>query len=167
MNCDVCGAEHKLADMEPSFRRPDDVVSLAPEARARWVKEDDDLCRIIGAQEVANRYFIRCVLRVPLTDTGGAFNWGLWAEVDQDVYQRIIDRWVDPNQAAEPAMPATIANRIPDSPNTLGLPVELRLTSPTTRAALSFGRGPVHAFADECRSGVPIHRLYEWLQAMK
>jgi hypothetical protein len=166
MKCGQCDAEHALTDLEPSFRRPEDVVNLPQEVRERWVQEDDDLCRINGGGEAPDRYFVRCTLRVPLTDAGGSFNWGVWAEVDEPVFNRVLELWTDPDQASEPAMPARLANPVPCSPDTMGLPVELKLTSPKTRAALSFTPEPDHPFADECRKGVSVHRLIEWLEEM-
>lgn len=166
MRCSVCGAEHKLVDLEPSFSRPDEVVALPPEVRAQRVKEDDDLCRVSGVDS-PDRYFVRCVLAVPLLDVRRHFNWGLWVEVERAAFERVVELWTDPNQAAEPPMAATIANRVPLSPDTHGLGVQMHLISPTSRASLRVRDDDTHSFSVECRQGVTVHRLLEWLEAMK
>ena len=167
MQCAICGDEHDLMDLEPSFRRPEDVVQMSAEARASRVKEDDDLCRIAPAGSEGHRYFVRCVLAVQLLDLGRSFNWGLWAELEQAAFERVVELWNDANQAAEAPMGAVLASRVPCSPNTIGVPALLRLTGPTTRPALSLDSGVSHPFVGECLSGVLSHRLAEWLQAMK
>jgi hypothetical protein len=166
MRCSVCGAEHKVVDLEPSFSRPDEVVALPAELRAQRVKEDDDLCSMSGVDS-PDRYFVRCVLPVPLLDVGRSFNWGLWAEVGRAAFERVVELWRDPNQALEPAMAATVANQVPLSPDTRGLAVQMHLISPTARASLRVGSDDAHPFSVECRQGVTVHRLLEWLEAMK
>jgi hypothetical protein len=167
VRCQSCGGEHDLMDLEPSFHRPEQVVTLSADVRASRVTEDDDLCRIAPAAAESYRYFVRCVLPVQLLDIGRSFNWGLWAEVEQPAFRRVVDLWQDPQQAAEPPMKAILASQVPCSPDTMGLPALLRLTGPATRPALSFDRAVSHPFVAECASGVLSHRLAEWLQAMK
>jgi hypothetical protein len=166
MKCASCGEEHEL--LEPTFRRPDAVVSLASEERAARVKEGDDLCVLraasIGAE---HRGFVRCVLPVSLLDAEESTRWGLWAEVARADFHRIVETWSDPGQSELPAMEATIANRVPGYPETLGLPVTLRLTGPTTRPSLAFGADSIHPFALECRRGVCVHRVMEWLASIR
>jgi hypothetical protein len=154
--------------LEPVFRRPQAVVDHSPEFRARHVRENDDLCEI-RARTPAERHrcFVRCTLEVPLLDGDGPTHWGLWAEISQTDFQRIWDLWSDPKQSDEPPMKATIANRIPGYPETVGLPVSLRLTGPTTRPALSFESDSSHPFAVECLGGVCTHRVIEWLETIR
>jgi hypothetical protein len=144
------------------------VVSLSPEERASRVKEGDDLCvlrAVSPAQE--QRCFVRCVLPVSLLDATDTTHWGLWAEVAATDYRQIVERWSDPRQSDLPAMQATIANRVPGYPETLGLPVTLRLTGPTTRPSLAFGADSIHPFALECNGGVCVHRVMEWLASLR
>jgi hypothetical protein len=162
MRCDACGAEHELLD--PAFGRPDAVVLLPREERARRATESDDLCSLGGA--AATRWFVRCVLPVRLLDHESTLHWGAWAEVAEPDYRRILALWTDEGQAAAPPFAARLANRVPGLPDTLGLPVSLQLTGVTTRPALAFHGDVDHAFARECRGGVTVHRALEWLAAM-
>jgi len=163
MKCATCGEEHDL--LEPTFRRPDAVVSLPAGERAARVKEGDDLCAIWAkADGEAHRYFVRCRLPVGLLDADGETAWGIWAEVGEADFRRIVDMWSDPNQASQPPMEAVLANRVVGYPETVGLPAKLRLTGPTTRPQLTFDRSSVHPFATECEHGVSSHRVMEWLQ---
>ena len=45
--------------------------------------------------------------------------------------------------------------------------MRLRLTGPTTRAALAVESSSTHPFAVEVRAGVYTHRVMEWLDAMR
>jgi hypothetical protein len=157
-----------VLDLEPSFRRPHEIVALPDDVRARRVKETNDICRLAGdAADQGSRYFVRCVLPVALTDLGRSFNWGLWAEVSQPSFGRIWRLWNDPGQASEPAMPAQLANRVPLVSDTRGVRALIKLSSPTSRPWLQFLEDEEHPFALECRHGVTSHRLLEWLEAMR
>jgi len=103
---------------------------------------------------------------VRLTDVADSTRWGLWAEVAEKDLTRVLALWDDPRQADEPAFAAIVANRVPGYPETIGLPVEMRLTGPSSRPALAFDASNHHPFAAECREGVPVHRVVEWLKAM-
>ena len=94
--------------------------------------------------------------------------WGLWAEVDDVAFRRILELWADPEQDKAPAMPGTLANRVPGYPDTTGLPVVLKMTGVSTRPALAFeDLGRNHPFVNECTDGVTTHRLMEWLDAFR
>ena len=166
MKCSICGARHEVLD--PTFRRPEAVVSLPEAERARRVQENDDLCMIRphGSEELA-RCFVRCTLKVEVHDSEQDAMWGLWAEVTPGDFQRIVERWSDPGQVEEAPMSAVIANRILGYPDTLGLPVTLRLTGPTLRPALLVKPDTGHPFAVECLAGVSGHRVMEWLERLR
>jgi hypothetical protein len=150
--------------LDPTFRRPDAVAGLTRAARAARAQESDDLCVLRPEQEpAALRYFVRCVLQVQVHDRDQNAGWGLWAEVAEPDFHRVLERWSDPAQAAEPPMSALLANRVAGYPDTLGLPATLRLTGPTTRPALHLEAGLQHPFAVEVRRGVYTHRVMEWL----
>jgi len=166
MKCSSCGQEHDVLD--PTFRRPDAVHQFPAAQRPGNVMEGDDLCAI-RAQDASqvDRYFVRCTLAVPLLDHGDqTVHWGLWAEVDGLDSKRIYDLWDDPDQAAQPAIDARLANNIPGYPATIGLPLRLKMTGPRTRPALVFRAQALHPFAAECRAGVAIDRVFEWLARM-
>jgi hypothetical protein len=159
LRCPDCGEDH--GDLEPAFRRPDVIAALSATERRDHAKESDDLCALRGDDGV--RFFVRCVLRVRLVDVEDDTHWGLWAEIDGDDFQRILELWSDPVQATEPPKPGRIANRVRGYADTIGLPVLVRLTGPTSRPLLELPADSAHPFAVECLAGVKAHRVAEWL----
>jgi hypothetical protein len=166
MKCPTCGEEHELLD--PAFRRPEAVVGLSDVDRAARVKESDDLCAIWADSDAEpHRFFVRCVLNVALLDAEQPAAWGLWAEVAEPDFKRIVEKWADVDQASLPPMLASIANRVPGYPDTVGLPAALHLTGPATRPVLTFAGPSPHPFVQECERGVCTHRVMDWLEAMR
>ena len=165
MRCPECGDEH--GELEPAFGLPDDVFVLPADERAERLHGNQDLVILSGATESDERFFVRCVLPVRLVDVGGETRWGVWAEVDEADARRIFDLWDEPDQAGEPPIAARIANALPGYPDTIGLPVQLQLTGPTSRPALTFPSDSIHPFAREARAGVRLHRLAEWLSHLR
>jgi hypothetical protein len=161
MKCSTCGAEHEL--LEPSFSRPDVIFAMAAEQKQGRVLESDDICALRGEGGAADRFFVRCTLSVDLLDVPGKTAWGLWAEVSEHDALIIRDAWDDPEQNKVPPMQARVANRIRGYPDTIGVPVLLRLTGPKSRPALSLPSDSLHPFARECLAGVCIHRVKDWL----
>jgi hypothetical protein len=164
MKCAICEQEHEL--LEPFFSRPDVIFAMSAEEKNDRVMENDDICALHGEDGGADRYFIRCTLPVQLLDAPETSAWGLWAEVSEEDSVTIWNAWDDPEQNRIPPMRARVANRIPGYPDTIDLPVVLKLTGPTTRPQLSFTPDARHPFAAECVAGVCAHRVTEWLEAM-
>jgi hypothetical protein len=156
MRCSQCSQEHPVEVMELTFRRPDAVVALPAEERARDVRESDDVCHTRGG-----RFFVRGVLPLPVAGRDEPYRIGLWVEVDEAAYGRVHERWNDPDQADEPAMPARVANAIPTLPDTLGLDAALRLTGPRSRPDI-FVADPSHPLALEQAHGITGHRAFEY-----
>jgi hypothetical protein len=162
MRCVICGRDHEL--LEPSFRRPDAVIALSPEERRRRVTENDDMCLMgPGGVDDVPRFFIRTVLPVRLTDVAEYTKWGFWVEIAEEDAKRAWDLWEDPRQAEEPSFAGRIANRVEGYPDTIGLPVQVQLTGPTSRPKASFEPRAVHPLADECRTGVTTQKVLAWL----
>src|SRR5688572_12832266 len=135
MKCPTCGEEHERLD--PTFARPDVVFAMSARQKKGRVMENDDVCALRGEQGNPDRFFVRCTLPVRLLDAPGISSWGLWAEVTEEDSRVIWKAWNDPDQNRIPPMQARLANRIPGYPDTIGLPVLLKLTGPTTRPELS------------------------------
>ena len=88
--------------------------------RDEHAKADDDLCRI-ALPDRAPQYYVRGVLPVVVKGRVDGLWWGLWAEVTEATFRRIINVWTDPDQEKEPPFPGELANVIPSYVNTLGL----------------------------------------------
>ena len=162
MRCSRCGSEHEL--LEPSFLRPDAVVEMPEVQRQSRVEENDDLCRVLmGDGDEVPRFFLRTVLPVQLLDVDDYTQWGLWVEVEEKHAHRAWELWDSLDQDQEPPFPGFVANQVAGYPNTIGLPVEIQLTGPTTRPRSSFSKELEHPFVQECRAGVNTPRVLEWL----
>jgi len=166
MKCDSCGSDHELLD--PAFRRPDAIHRLPKHLRAGNVIESDDLCALRARSDSeTDHYFVRCTMDVSLLDRPGELTqWGLWAEIGGEDSARIRDLWTAPEQTGV-TFSATLANDIPGYAPTIGLPMRLQLTGPKTRPSLVFTAQARHPFVDECRAGVRVHRLAEWLDGLR
>jgi len=132
--------------------------------RERRAQEGDDLCWIApGDGDEMARFFLRVVLPVRLTDRDHFTQWGLWVEVLEGDARRVWELWEAPDQAQAPPFDGFIANQVSGYPDTIGLPVRVKLTGPTTRPRAWFENSVQHPFAAECRAGVATHRVVDWL----
>jgi hypothetical protein len=166
MKCSTCDEDHEV--LEPSFRRPDPVVGMPEGERGSRVKESDDLCAIWArAEGDHHRYFVRGILPIRLLDSPEGSAWGLWVEVAEPDFHVVVEKWSDPQQADLPAMQASLANTVPGYPDMIGLPANVRLTGPNTRPEIAFDALSIHPFVVECRNGVCVHRVAEWLAGGK
>jgi hypothetical protein len=156
VRCSVCGEVHPRAEVEMGFRRPDPLLDFGEEERKARCKESDDLGSIDG-----ERFFVRGVLPIPVQGRDLPYSWGVWAEVNKESFDRILALWSDENQASEPPLQGTLANEIPLFEGTLGLPLKIRLTGPTTRPAFHLDESP-HPLWTEQRYGVDERRVDEY-----
>jgi hypothetical protein len=157
--CAICGEEHAVLD--PTFRRPEAFVRLDPSVREAHARADDDLCSITlpGA---ASRWFVRGVLPVVVVDRSEDLWWGLWAEISETAFNRIMELWSNSEQQRESPFSGQLANVIPSYPNTLGLPLTVQLTGAKSRPRLRFASAKSHPFVHECEAGVDAHQASEW-----
>lgn len=161
MKCTQCGKEHTL--LEPSFRRPDVVFALPPEERRRRVvRESNDVCVLKG--DAGTRWFLRCILPIPVHGYPDGTAWGFWAEVSADDFATIEKNWSAEDQGRLGPFHASIANEDKTLPGTLGLNVLLRPTGPDTRPVLRFADDVRHVLADYAVSGVSLHVATAWGQ---
>jgi hypothetical protein len=156
LTCSSCGQIHALDDMELIFARPEPIDQIPEADRPAKVKQNKDLASI-GYE----RFFVRTLLPLPVHGRGEAYNLGVWAEVEQEVFFRILELWDDPEQDKEPAFQATLQNRIPHLPETCGLPVMLRLTSPMTRPKLTVPPSDHPLHEQQCQ-GITAHTANQY-----
>jgi hypothetical protein len=157
--CSICGKEHPVLD--PTFRRPEAFERLDSSIREAHAIADDDLCSI-KLPGVAARWFVRGVLPVVVVDRSEDLWWGLWAEVSEEAFKRIVELWSAPEQERESPFSGQLANLIPSYPDTLGLPLTVQLTGTQSRPTLRFESANRHPFAHQCETGVDSHQAAEW-----
>jgi len=156
MKCAECGIDHPEEELELSCRRPDEIAAMDSELRARIVKDDDDLAVIDG-----KRFFVRALLPIPVNGRADPYNIGLWVEVAQEVFTKVLDLWTEDDQVHEPPFNAKLANSIPTVPETLNLEVLMQLTGPKTRPDVFVADGG-HPLGRQQRDGVSVHRISEY-----
>jgi hypothetical protein len=160
--CEQCGHTHDISSMEPAFNSPHAWWEISEDERARS-KLSNDLCMIFAD---GTRGFIRAVLPIPVSGRALPVSWGIWVEVDQATWETVLELWKDPRQHEHAPFDVTLANNIPGSPPTAGLPVQLHLTSPTTRPRVEIASDVEHPFAQQQREGVSESQIMAWLHAV-
>jgi hypothetical protein len=154
--CSSCGKLHPVSELELSFSRPDVVFAMPKDQRKAEVMESDDLCRI-GAE----RFFVRAILPLPVEEWENDYGLGVWVEVSETSFARVVETWRDEDQSSEPPFEAQLANTIPYTPETIGLPVLLRLSGASTRPRIEVlpSDHPLHV---EQRDGISAHRASQY-----
>jgi len=158
--CNECGETHDGLPTDSAFKLPDDVWAIPEPERSAKAKFTSDLCQL------AERYFIRCLLEVPFTDQSGYYGWGAWAEVDWPVFKRYLDLY-EKDGTAEAQAEGKLANDLPTYSGTLGLRVLLKFQTPDRRPTLHFPANARHQLAREAAQGISYTRFHEILVARK
>ena len=156
MRCAFCGQDHPDDDIELTYVQPDAIFGLPAAEREARVKENPDFAVLDD-----RRFFVRAVLPIPVRGRRRDYGIGVWAELDEASFQRVVERWEDAGQADEPAMPGKLANAIRSQPRTLGLDVALRLTGLSTRPTVHVV-SELHPLHTEQATGVSVHRLQDY-----
>jgi hypothetical protein len=129
------------------------VVWAIPAAeRASRAKFDTDRCQL------GDRFFIRCVVKLPFNEQPGYYGWGVWVELPESSFYR-YDELYDEDGSGEPVVSGQIANEIPAYPSTLGLPVTVQFQDSTSRPTVNVPATSNHPLAAQQSNGVD-HQQY-------
>jgi hypothetical protein len=121
--CEQCGAEGPLLDF--GFTLPDCVWALPPNERSPRNSKD--------FAELGNRRFVRGLLPIPI-EGGEEFRYGVWLEVETEVFDVIVVSWNDEVEYPKLAFVATIANAVPPwRGKTLGTEVQVGVRDQNSR----------------------------------
>ena len=123
--CPQCGEEHNTIDMEAVFGMPDDYFNLDENERYNRGKISSDFCQL------DERYFVRSVIPVPVTDRINDYCWGVWIELSKDDFFKAFDTWDDEDVSRIPKLKGKLANDLPEYDNTLKLEGEIELKADT------------------------------------
>jgi hypothetical protein len=88
--CDTCGERHEGRPTDFGFRLPDEVHALSYLDRYSRSRHNTDLCTLDES-----RYFVRCVLHVPLLERPEEFGWGVWVEVSAADHDNYLEHFHD------------------------------------------------------------------------
>lgn len=157
--CSVCGETHTGLTTDWAYTLPDEVWALSEPEREARAKYDTDLCRL------DDRYFIRCILPVPLFEQEGAFCWGAWAEVGEASFFRYVELY-NVDGSGEPPHDGRLANVLSVYDQTLGASVGIQFGDPTQRPLMSTRPDDQSLLAREQRVGISQARHHEIVECL-
>jgi hypothetical protein len=119
-----CGAAIPGLPQDFAYQWPDRVFALPPEERAertwRSGENNPDFVVLDGAA-----FFCRALLPIPIGE-GEEFRYGVWLEVSQADFERILEAWHDEEAYRTLRFRAALANALaPWGDRTLGAAVDV------------------------------------------
>lgn len=128
--CGCCGEAITNFPPDLAFQRPDDIWALSPADKEARATDSDDLCDLDN-----QRFFVRGVLFIPLTDRDELWGLGIWAEVPEEDFLTYLANFED-SEGLE-SFEGTVANHLAIFPGALGTRVRLHFGDNTKRPSLS------------------------------
>jgi hypothetical protein len=148
LRCAVCGKQHDDVPPAIAFRRPLHYFRIPEAERETRVRDGDDLC-IVDNEE----FLLRGVVEVPNVGGGAPFEWGLWALVSRDDFERVYAKW-DEDCTAEPPFPGALSAEPPGYDGLFMVPVSVRLRTASERPIFFLDPRSSHRLAQEQRNGI-------------
>jgi hypothetical protein len=152
--CACCGELVPAAELEFTFKSPDDYHAL--DAAARSAPDtfcDRNFC-VVGGR----RLFVRGLIPLPVHGLDEPYCIGAWAELAEHDWRMARQVWDQPGNDRIPEFPGVIANHLPRTYDisTQGLAVQVQLHDdmrPTFRLV-----DTAHPLEAEQRDGITPHR---------
>nr|MDT0656399.1 DUF2199 domain-containing protein [Micromonospora sp. DSM 115978] len=137
--------------------------SYGAQAPAYWRDElgddkdsvlEDETCIIL-----AEHYFVRARLVIPVLDADEDFEWGVWVSLSGDNFRRALELWTTPGREQEPAYFGWLSTQLPAYPTeTLNLKAEVHTDQVGTRPHVIL-EPTDHPLAVEQRTGITVERV--------
>jgi hypothetical protein len=154
--CHVCHQAHE--GLPPSFAAdfPDMYASMSGPDRGARALISSDQC-VVDEQ----CFFIRGCLEIPIIGTVDSFVWGLWASVNEDVFNEISESW-DEHRREKHRGPfkARLANSLAVYPENLNLKLRM-LIQPIGTRPLFVTEEDQHPLAVGQRTGISRQQAAE------
>jgi hypothetical protein len=151
--CPSCGDTHEGTPTDHGWKLPDVVWDIPEDERPTRAKFNGDLCQF------GDRFFIRCVLKLPFNDQLGYYGWGVCVELSETDFYRYLEIY-DKDGSGEPMVHGAIANEMPDYPTTLGLSIMVQFQDSTSRPTVQVPSASSHPLAAEQSSGIDNWRYH-------
>ncbi|MFD0000230.1 DUF2199 domain-containing protein [Nocardia sp. NPDC127526] len=153
-----CSSCAELHDGPPlSYGTPAPVYWNADLADQPGSVLGEEQCVIAG-----EHFFVRARLVLPISDTGGEFDWGVWVSVSEAGFDRMSALWDKPERVAEPPYFGWLSTELPVyEPTTVNLKTRLH-TQPLGERPLVELEPTGHPLAVEQRAGITMARV-QWL----
>lgn len=155
----VCCGEH--ADGPPMAYAPTDPPGWEPEYELR---EDSFLT---GEQCMIKdeHFYVRAVVRLPVTDAEEDFDWGVWVSLSETSFDRMHERWDDPDRTEEPPYFGWLCTELPYAESTLLLKTHVHTQPVGTRPLVEL-EPTDHPLAVEQREGITMARVREFAEIL-
>jgi hypothetical protein len=152
--CEACGETH---DEVPFTLRLASPASWTPDVAGHPQSELLDAQCVIGGE----RFFLRGLVIIPVTDAGRDFEWAIWVEVAEDDFLARCARWFAPARASDPPVRAQLAVTLPGyGGSTIGIPGLLQDREVGLRPVFTL-TDDGHPLAREQRSGITVERVID------
>jgi hypothetical protein len=128
--CAVCGETHD--DLPAAtLSAPDAWFRATDEEQAAEFELTSDTC--VWRDE---HFFVRCVLRLPLLDREGTFDFGVWSTLSRDSFSRYMELFESPKRTELGPMFGWFSNSLPGYPETLNLECHVFPNVPDLRPSI-------------------------------
>ncbi|MGW4651045.1 DUF2199 domain-containing protein [Kitasatospora sp. NPDC004289] len=150
-DCACCGEHH---DGPPMAYAPTDPPGWKRSYRFRRDSFlSGEQCVIKG-----EHFYVRGVVRLPVTDAEEDFDWGVWVSLSRDSFDRMRDRWEDPARTEEPPYFGWLCTELPYDESTLLLKTHVHTQAVGTRPLIEL-EPTDHPLAVEQREGITTARV--------
>ena len=124
----------------------------------------DDLC-VVDKEH----FFIRGNIEIPVTDRGGeptdTFVWSVWCSLSRKSFDRVLERWEDPDRDQSPANFGWLSSELPYAETTMNLKTLVHQRKPGEVPTIEL-EPTNHPLAVEQREGISLARVEEHAQRM-
>ena len=128
--CASCGETH---DELPAaaLRTPDVWFHANEQEQAEEFELTTDTC--VWKDE---HFFVRCVLRLPLADRQGTFDFGVWSTLSRDNFSRYMELYESPERTSLGPMFGWLSNALPGYPDTINMKCHVFPSEPGDRPVI-------------------------------
>jgi hypothetical protein len=150
--CQCCGEWHDELPFAYHAPKPAYWSSELASDETSWL--DEETCVIRG-----EHFFVRGLIRIPVLDADGHFEWGAWVSLSRDNFISMGEAWEREGRENDPPMFGWLSTELSTyEPSTLSLKTVVR-TQPVGLRPLIELEPTDHPLAIEQRDGITIARV--------
>jgi hypothetical protein len=155
--CSGCGQEHGALPFSLSADCPDAYVGLTDDERKTRASLSSEQCIIDQEQ-----FYVRGCIEIPIRGTDGVFLWGVWAKVEDQVFDAISEHWdLEGRETKIEPCEGLLANSLSVYPKTLNLPLKIHIMPVGVRPLFRV-ESVDHSLAIEQRYGITPEHAQEY-----
>jgi hypothetical protein len=155
--CSCCGQEHGALPFSLSADFPDAYVGLTVDERKTRASLSSEQCIIDQEQ-----FYVRGCIEIPVRGTNGVFLWGVWAKVEDQVFDAISEHWDSEGRETKIGpYDGLLANSLSIYPKTLDLKLKIQIMPVGVRPLFRI-EDEDHSLAIEQRYGITQEHAQEY-----